>query len=69
MVIQRFGIDSTIHGFRHPASTLLNESGLFDIHIINASLAHQDKNSIRATYNKANILKSVKSFSIGGILH
>lgn len=60
MAIQRFGIDSTIHGFRHLASTLLNESGLFDIHIIEASLAHQDKNSIRATYNKAKYLKERK---------
>lgn len=54
--IQRFGIDSTIHGFRHLASTLLNESGLFRPDVIEASLAHQDKNSIRATYNKAQYL-------------
>lgn len=54
--IQRFGIDSTIHGFRHLASTLLNESGIFRSDVIEASLAHQDKNSIRATYNKAQYL-------------
>lgn len=50
---KRFGINSTIHGLRSLASTVLNESGLFDKDIIEACLAHQDKNAVRATYNKA----------------
>ncbi|MWN89254.1 tyrosine-type recombinase/integrase [Gilliamella sp. Pra-s65] len=41
------------HGFRSLASTALNESGLFNPDIIELSLAHVDKNTVRATYNKA----------------
>jgi integrase len=48
-----FGVGyMTSHGFRHTASTLLNELG-FDSDIIELQLAHVDKNQIRATYNKA----------------
>lgn len=48
-----FGVGyMTSHGFRHTASTLLNELG-FDGDIIELQLAHVDKNQIRATYNKA----------------
>lgn len=50
---KRFGINSTIHGLRTLASTVLNESGLFEADIIEACLAHQDKNAVRSTYNKA----------------
>ncbi len=50
---KRFGINSTIHGLRSLASTVLNESMLFDKDIIEACLAHQDKNAVRSTYNKA----------------
>ena len=42
----------TSHGFRHTASTMLNELG-FDADIIELQLAHTNKDSIRATYNKA----------------
>lgn len=55
--INRSGVDSTAHGFRHLASTILNESGLFSPDIIEMSLSHQDRNSIRATYNKAQYIK------------
>lgn len=48
-----FGVGyMTSHGFRHTASTLLNELG-FDGDIIELQLAHVDKNQMRATYNKA----------------
>lgn len=40
------------HGWRHTASTLLNEMG-FNFDAIEAQLGHQNKDSIRATYNKA----------------
>jgi integrase len=42
----------TSHGFRHTASTMLNE---FNYHpdIIELQLAHTNKDRIRATYNKA----------------
>ena len=42
----------TAHGFRATASTILNTRG-FDPEVIEAALAHQDKNSIRRTYNRA----------------
>lgn len=42
----------TAHGFRVTASTILNSRG-YDPDVIEAVLAHQDKNSIRRTYNRA----------------
>ena len=42
----------TSHGFRHTASTFLNELG-FDPDVIELQLAHVNKDRIRATYNKA----------------
>ena len=45
----------TIHGFRSLASTLLNEQG-YRPDIIEAQLAHVDKNRIRAAYNRAQYL-------------
>lgn len=41
------------HGFRHTASTMLNESGLWRADAIERQLAHDDKDSIRGTYNAA----------------
>jgi integrase len=40
------------HGFRSSASTILNERG-YDADVIEVALAHQDKNAIRGTYNRA----------------
>lgn len=42
----------TAHGFRATASSVLNERG-YDPDVIEAVLAHQDKNAIRRTYNRA----------------
>ena len=42
----------TIHGFRSLASTLLNEQG-YRADVIEAQLAHGEKNAIRAAYNHA----------------
>ena len=42
----------TAHGFRATASTILNTRG-FDPEVIEAALAHQDKNEIRRAYNRA----------------
>lgn len=42
----------TAHGFRTTASTILNNRG-FNPDVIEAALAHQDKNAIRRTYNRA----------------
>jgi integrase len=42
----------TSHGFRHTASTMLNEMG-YDPDVIELQMAHMSKDRIRATYNKA----------------
>lgn len=43
----------TSHGWRSTASTLLNESGKWSEDAIELSLAHNDRNVIRGTYNRA----------------
>jgi integrase len=45
----------TIHGFRSMASTLLNEQG-YRPDVIEAQLAHGEKDAIRAAYNRAEYL-------------
>ncbi|MBI1181853.1 MAG: tyrosine-type recombinase/integrase [Alphaproteobacteria bacterium] len=42
----------TSHGFRATASTILNNRG-YDPDVIEAILAHQDRNTVRRTYNRA----------------
>jgi integrase len=44
-----------IHGFRAMASTLLNELG-YRPDVIEAQLAHEEKNAVRAAYNRARYL-------------
>ena len=46
---------ATVHGFRAMASTALNEMG-FRPDVIERQLAHQEKNAIRAAYNRAEYL-------------
>jgi integrase len=48
--------EMTAHGFRSSASTILNERG-FNPDIIEAALAHQDKDDIRRAYNRATYFK------------
>ena len=43
---------TTAHGFRSLASTTLNEQG-FDPDVIEAALAHTDKNQVRSAYNRS----------------
>lgn len=45
----------TVHGFRHLASTCLNEMG-YGSHLIEKQLSHENKNTIAGTYNKAEYL-------------
>ncbi|WP_312224079.1 tyrosine-type recombinase/integrase [Rhizobium rhizoryzae] len=40
------------HGFRTTASTLLNQTGNFSPDAIEAELAHLDRNTVRAAYNR-----------------
>ncbi|WP_232037107.1 tyrosine-type recombinase/integrase [Asticcacaulis excentricus] len=44
--------EMTGHGFRSTASTLLNESGLWQPDAIEVALVHKDKNKVRGTYNR-----------------
>lgn len=58
--LRRLGYDSSIitpHGFRHTASTMLNESRRWSADAIEAQLSHADPNSVRGIYNGAKYLK------------
>jgi integrase len=53
--LRTLGIPSTelvSHGFRHTASTMLNELA-WSPDVIELQLSHLDRNKVRATYNKA----------------
>ncbi|KZZ10228.1 hypothetical protein A3749_11625, partial [Oleiphilus sp. HI0078] len=52
---------TTIHGFRAAASTILNENG-FNKDAIERQLAHGEKDKIRGTYNHAEYLDERKDF-------
>jgi len=57
--LRRLGYGSdeqTGHGFRSMASTLLNEQG-FAPDVIELQLAHQERNKVRAAYNRAQRLE------------
>jgi integrase len=45
--------DMTSHGFRASASSLLNESGLWNADAIERQLAHVDSDSVRRAYARA----------------
>lgn len=57
-IMYRIGLrgKATVHGFRGLASTVLNESGLFNEDWIEHQLAHQPR-GVRAAYNAAKYLK------------
>ena len=56
--LYRMGYHSraTVHGFRAMASTALNEMG-FRPDVIERQLAHEERNTIRAAYNRAEYLR------------
>ena len=58
MAIKRMGFKGRLvaHGLRALASTSLNEQG-FDRDVIEAALAHGDKDNVRAAYNRATYLE------------
>ena len=58
VALKRMGFQGrlTAHGMRALASTTLNEQG-FDPDVIEAALAHVDKNAVRGAYNRAQYLK------------
>jgi integrase len=55
--LYRMGYHSraTVHGFRAMASTALNEMG-FSPDVVERQLAHQERNAVRAAYNRAQYL-------------
>lgn len=56
MALNTNKIETSIHGLRHLASTILNETKRFDKDIIESILAHTDSDKIRETYNNAQYL-------------
>lgn len=58
MAIKRMGYKDKLvsHGMRSIASTVLNEEG-FDYDVIETSLAHVDKNTVRRAYNRTDYLE------------
>jgi integrase len=58
MALKRMGFNGQLvsHGLRALASTTLNEQG-FDPDVIEAALAHVDKNEVRRAYNRSEYLE------------
>lgn len=58
VALKRMGFHGRLvaHGLRALASTTLNEQG-FDPDVIEAALAHVDKNDVRAAYNRAEYIE------------
>lgn len=61
MALKRMGYGGLLvaHGLRSIASTTLNEQG-FDPDVIEAALAHSDKNEVRKAYNRSDYLERRK---------
>ena len=59
MALRRAGYEGKMcgHGFRSVASTYLNELGTIRPDVIEAQLAHADKNAVRAAYNRADYME------------
>ncbi len=59
--LRKMGYDTktehTTHGFRTIASSVLNESGLWNPDAIERQLAHEEKNDVRAAYNRAEYIE------------
>jgi len=58
MALKRMGFERVLvaHGLRSIASTALNEHG-FDPDVVEAALAHMDKNEVRKAYNRSDYLE------------
>ncbi|MFZ5756930.1 MAG: tyrosine-type recombinase/integrase [Pseudomonadota bacterium] len=60
--IKRMGLHGQVsgHGFRGTLSTILNEKGHFRPDVIEAALAHSEKNGVRAAYNHAKYAEELR---------
>ena len=59
LALRRMGYtkeEMTVHGFRSIASTLLNEAG-YRWDVVEAALAHAERNAVRAAYNRTDYLE------------
>ncbi len=56
--LKRIGFSGRLvaHGLRSIASTAMNEAG-FNADVIEAALAHSDKNEVRKAYNRSTYLE------------
>ena len=64
LALRRMGYtkeEMSIHGFRSVAGTMLNESGAYRPDVIEAALAHAERNKVRAAYNRTDYLDERKS--------
>ena len=54
-LLKQMGVngEATVHGFRASFSTWANESGRYRSDVIEACLAHQEEDRVRAAYNRA----------------
>jgi integrase len=59
-VLKKFKSNQTVHGFRTIASTFLHEND-YPTHVIEAQMAHMDKNEVRSIYNKAKYKRQRKN--------
>lgn len=62
MALKRMGYENKLvaHGLRALGSTILNEHG-FDYDLVEAALAHVDKNEVRSAYNRAEYIERRRS--------
>lgn len=60
--IKHMGLHGKVsgHGFRGTLSTILNEKGHFRPDVIEAALAHSEKNGVRAAYNHAKYAEELR---------
>ncbi len=62
--IRRLGYgkeEMSVHGFRSMASTILNQAAAYRPDVIEAQLAHAERNKVRAAYNRTDYLEERRS--------
>ena len=62
-----YGGKLVAHGLRSIASTAMNEAG-FNADVIEAALAHSDKNEVRKAYNRSTYLQQRIELMTGGVM-
>ncbi|UOO92671.1 tyrosine-type recombinase/integrase [Vitreoscilla stercoraria] len=57
LALRKAKFNTTAHGLRSTASTILNESRLFREDVIEVQLSHADTNKVRSAYNRSDYLQ------------